>query len=278
MNNGLGLWAAAVPALVFAILALSEQVRPRRKLALGRHPRWITHAVFFITNAAVGRAMAYIVVVGGPIVGAETWAAANGFGLFNLTSWPWWVEAALAVILLDFAVWFQHLMLHRIGFLWRMHKVHHSDRDLDASSALRFHPLELIVSTLYKSVLVGLLGVPVLTALLFELWLNANALFNHSNLSLPKWTDRMIRPILVTPDMHFVHHSIVVGEQNKNYGFAISAWDRLFGTYLAEAASGQDRQIVGLAEAQDGAPGRAGWSMLLPFRQLPQRSPIGQER
>ncbi|NJM50295.1 MAG: sterol desaturase family protein [Sphingomonadales bacterium] len=262
IESGLGIWALAIPAALFVLLALLEYLSPRRKLVIGRHPRWITHGVFFLCNALTGRLLSLFVVVGS----AATWAEQAGFGLFQMTSWPWWAEALLAFILLDFAVWLQHLVMHRVPILWRMHKVHHSDRDLDASSALRFHPFELILSTLYKSAWVALLGVPVMVALLFELWLNANALFNHSNIRLPKWADRLVRPLLVTPDMHFVHHSIVVAEQNRNFGFALSIWDRLFGVYLPEANAGQDKQIVGLSEAQDDRPGKVYWSLFLPLR------------
>ena len=155
--------------------------------------------------------------------------------------------------------------MHRVPLLWRMHSVHHSDRDLDATTALRFHPFELIVSTVYKSMLVALLGVPVLIALAFELWLNANALFNHSNIRLPKRVDRWIRNILVTPDMHLVHHSVVIDEQQHNYGFALTLWDRLFGTYAFESAKGIDGQNIGLAEFTDDRPTKFFWSMKLPF-------------
>lgn len=262
IESGLGIWSVAVPAALFAALAIAESWRPRRQLVLGRYPRWFTHAIFFAVNAAAGRLLALIIIVGS----AAAWAEKAQFGLFHMTSWPWWLEALLAFIIFDFAVWFQHLMMHRFSILWRMHKVHHSDRDLDASSALRFHPFELILSTFYKSAWVALLGVPLLTALLFELWLNANALFNHSNIRLPGRLDRIIRPFLVTPDMHFVHHSVVISEQNRNFGFALSCWDRIFGTYQAEAVSGQAQQTVGLAEAQDASPGKAAWSLLLPLR------------
>lgn len=262
VETSLGMWGLLIPAALFCLLAIAEMLWPRRRLVLGRYPRWITHAAFFAANAALGRLLAFIVIVGS----AAAWAEQAQFGLFHLTPWPWWAEAVLAFIILDFAVWLQHVILHHSPLLWRMHKVHHSDRDLDASSALRFHPFELILSTFYKSAWVALLGVPVLVALLFELWLNANALFNHSNIRLPAKIDRLLRPFLVTPGMHFVHHSVVIAEQNTNFGFALSCWDRIFGLYRAEAAAGQDQQIVGLAEAQDAAPARVGWSMLLPLR------------
>ena len=261
IEAGLGIWNIAIPALLLAVLMLAEIVRPRRALSVGRHPRWITHALFFVANGIVGQLLAFVLVV----AIAANWAAQHNFGLFNLLSWPIWLETVLAFVILDFAVWLQHAAMHRVPLLWRMHSVHHSDRDLDATTALRFHPFELIVSTVYKSMLVALLGVPVLIALAFELWLNANALFNHSNIRLPKRVDRWIRNILVTPDMHLVHHSVVIHEQQHNYGFALTLWDRLFGTYAFESAKGIDGQNIGLAEFTDDRPTKFFWSMKLPF-------------
>ncbi len=261
IEAGLGIYAIAIPALLLALLSVAEWIWPRRNLVLGRYPRWLTHALFFVTNAVVGRLLSFVIVVGI----AANWAATNNFGLLYLTDWPRLFEAALAFIILDFAVWLQHRLMHHSPLLWRMHKVHHSDRDLDATTALRFHPFELIVSTLYKSVWVALLGVPVLVALAFELWLNANALFNHSNLRLPRGLDRIIRYFIVTPDMHLVHHSIIVNEQHRNYGFALTIWDRLFGTYANESVAGRDGQAIGLADVGDNRPAGFIWSMKLPL-------------
>jgi sterol desaturase/sphingolipid hydroxylase (fatty acid hydroxylase superfamily) len=261
VEAGLGIWSIAIPALLLALLSLAEVIWPRRNLVLGRYPRWLTHALFFITNAVVGRLLSSVIVVGI----AANWAAANNFGLLYLTDWPWLIEAALAFIILDFAVWFQHRLMHQSPLLWRMHKVHHSDRDLDATTALRFHPFELVVSTLYKSAWVAVLGVPVLVALAFELWLNANALFNHSNIRLPRRLDKIIRYFIVTPDMHLVHHSTIVSEQHRNYGFALTIWDRLFGTYANESVAGRDGQAIGLAEVTDNRPSGFVWSMKLPL-------------
>jgi sterol desaturase/sphingolipid hydroxylase (fatty acid hydroxylase superfamily) len=257
-----GIWNIVIPVGIFALLASIEMLRPRRRLALKRQSRWITHGIFFISNAAIGRLLAFGIGVGI----AANWAEQQHFGLFHLTNWPWWVEALLAFILLDFAVWFQHTMMHKVPLLWRAHSVHHSDPDMDVTTALRFHPFELIVSTLYKSVWVAMLGVPVMVALAFELWLSANALFNHSNINLPSWVDRTIRPFLVTPDMHLVHHSTDVNEQHKNYGFALTIWDRLAGTYAYQSASGRDGQQIGLIELQDDRPAHILWSLALPFR------------
>ncbi len=257
IEAGLGITAIAIPALLMVLLAVAEIIWPRRALVLGRYPRWLTHILFFLTNAVVGRLLSFILVVGV----AATWASANQFGLLNLTEWPWLVEAAIAFVILDFAVWLQHLAMHRYPLLWRMHAVHHSDRDLDVTTALRFHPFELVFSTIYKSIWVALLGVPVIVVLLFELWLNANALFNHSNIRLPQTLDRLLRKILVTPDMHLIHHSIDRKDQNRNFGFALTIWDRVFKTY----ANAAHAQAIGLESLQDRRPGRLWWSMKQPF-------------
>jgi sterol desaturase/sphingolipid hydroxylase (fatty acid hydroxylase superfamily) len=261
IEAGLGIYAIAIPALLLALLSVAEWIWPRRDLVLGRYPRWLTHALFFVANAVVGRLLSLIIVVGI----AANWAATNNFGLLYLADWAWLIEAALAFIILDFAVWLQHRLMHHSPWLWRMHKVHHSDRDLDATTALRFHPFELVVSTLYKSACVALLGVPVLVALAFELWLNANALFNHSNIRLPRRLDKIIRYFIVTPDMHLVHHSTIICEQHRNYGFALTIWDRVFGTYANESVAGRDKQQIGLAEVADNRPSGFVWSMKLPL-------------
>ena len=260
IEAGLGITAIAIPALLLLLLAVAEIMWPRRALVLGRHPRWSTHAMFFLTNAVVGRLLSFILVVGV----AAAWASENQFGLLNLVAWPWLVEAAIAFLILDFAVWLQHLAMHRYPLLWRMHAVHHSDRDLDVTTALRFHPFELIVSTIYKSIWVALLGVPVIVVLLFELWLNANALFNHSNIQLPQAVDRLLRKILVTPDMHLIHHSIDRKDQNRNFGFALTIWDRVFKTY----ANAAHAQAIGLESSQDSRPSHLWWSMKQPFDQI----------
>jgi sterol desaturase/sphingolipid hydroxylase (fatty acid hydroxylase superfamily) len=205
--------------------------------------------------------MAFIIA----IPAAAQWSSATSFGLFHRIDLPSWAEALALFVLLDFAVWVQHLAMHKVPVLWRMHMVHHVDRDLDVTTALRFHPFELVVSTLYKSAWVAILGAPVLVALAFEAWLNANAMFNHSNVALPRTLDRIVRPFLVTPDMHLVHHSTLKDEQQHNYGFALTLWDRVFGTYAAESSLGQDSQAIGLAEISDDRPANLGWSLKFPL-------------
>jgi sterol desaturase/sphingolipid hydroxylase (fatty acid hydroxylase superfamily) len=259
---GLGqYYAIAIPALLLELLASAEAIWPRRALVLGRNPRWRTHALFFVSNAVIGRMLSFLVVVGM----AANWADTHKFGALNLVALPFWVEAAIAFIVLDFAVWLQHFFMHRTPLLWRMHAVHHSDCDLDVTTALRFHPFELIVSTFYKSAIVALLGVPLLVALAFEIWLNANALFNHSNIRLPRKLDRILRLLLVTPDMHLVHHSTLVDEQKHNFGFALTLWDRAFGTYRAESILGAENQKIGLAMIDDGRASGFIWSMKQPL-------------
>lgn len=263
---GSGYVYAFIPAILFLILALAEVVRPRRALVLGRLIRWRTHGIFFLCNAALGRAFAHLTTAGGTAV----WAQKNGLGLFNGPSWhaavPIWITVLMVFILLDFAIWLQHRLMHRVPFLWHMHKVHHSDRDLDVSSALRFHPFEIAVSVLYKSVWIIALGAPVAVVLAFELWLNGNALFNHSNIRLPRKVDRLLRTVFVTPDIHFIHHSAACAQQHRNFGFALNIWDRMAGCYRAGSSAERGAQIVGLEEAQDIKPRSAIWSLLQPFK------------
>jgi sterol desaturase/sphingolipid hydroxylase (fatty acid hydroxylase superfamily) len=261
MERGAAFAITALPFLVFAVVALAEYLRPRRALQLGRLPRWRTAALFFIANGATGWILASAIAV----PAAATWAAANSFGVLNWLDWPLWAEILIAFIALDFALWFQHLAMHKVPILWRTHIVHHADPDMDVSTAIRFHPFEIILSTLWKALCVAVLGVPALVALAFEAWLAANALFNHGNIRLPHWLDRAIRPFFVTPDMHLVHHSIIVREQQSNYGFALTIWDRLFSTYTAEPFQDRDAQAIGLAEAQDARPAGFIWSAKLPL-------------
>jgi sterol desaturase/sphingolipid hydroxylase (fatty acid hydroxylase superfamily) len=261
MTGSANLYLAALPVLIFAVMALAELARPRRALLVGRVQRWTTHALLFAANRLTIWLLARLVAV--PLV--ALWASEQGYGLLNAVALPIWAEVLIAFVVFDFAMWVQHLATHRIPLLWRMHMVHHADRDLDVSTAIRFHPFEIIVSTLWKALCVVVLGLPALVFLAFEAWLGANALFNHSNVELPRWLDRAIRPFLVTPDLHLVHHSIAVGEQQSNYGFALTLWDRLFGTYKDESAFGRDAQPIGISDYPDERPAQIGFSLKLPM-------------
>ncbi|WP_264212215.1 sterol desaturase family protein [Leisingera thetidis] len=250
---------------LFALFAAAEARAPRRARTLPRQRRWLTNLSITVLNTLTLRALA----LGLPLlaVGAALDAAGQGWGLLNALRWPVWLEGLLAVLVLDFAVWLQHLVTHKVPLLWRLHRVHHADRDMDVTTAVRFHPLEIALSMLLKIGLVYLLGPSAPAVLLFELLLNGTALFTHANLALPPRLERILRLGLVTPDMHRVHHSVRRAEHDSNYGFALSVWDRIFGTYTAEPGRGHAGMTVGL-QWQDGRPARLGWSLRLPFRRF----------
>ena len=247
---------------LFVVLALLESAAPRRQRIQTRGTRWMTNWGITLLNTVTLRALA----LGLPLlaVGAAVDANAHGWGLFNALDWPKWIEILLGILLFDLAVWAQHLITHKVPFLWRLHRVHHADVDMDVTTAIRFHPVEIALSMLLKIGLVYLLGPAALTVVLFEVILNGTAMFNHANLKLPVWLDGFLRIVLVTPDMHRVHHSVHRHEHDSNYGFALSIWDRLFGTYIAQPDAGHDDMQVGL-EWQDVRPSRLGWSLWLPF-------------
>lgn len=193
-------------------------------------------------------------------------AQARGVGLFNALDWPNWLEYLLVFAALDFGIWLQHLVSHRWHPLWRLHRVHHVDRDFDVTTGIRFHPLEIALSMLWKIAMVYALGAPLAAVIAFEVVLNGMTMFNHSNLRLPAAADRWLRLGLVTPDMHRVHHSTDRREHDANYGFNFSFWDRLFRTYVARPRLGHRGMTIGLARHQGDEPVRIGWSLLFPFR------------
>lgn len=258
-ETGLPLIVAG-PAILFALMALTELFRPRRTLRFGRALRWSTAALLFAGN----RATVALIAVAFTLPATALWAEAQAIGFLRIVDWPGWIEITLAFILLDFAMWLQHLLTHKVPLLWRVHKVHHADPDLDVSTAIRFHPFEIAFSLLWKAGWVIILGVPATIILVFEAWLAANAAFNHGNIELPHFIDRWLRRFLVTPDMHLVHHSTIIAEQQSNYGFALSIWDRLFRTYKAESDHDRALQPVGLSEYQDARPAH-----ILPTLRLP---------
>lgn len=248
---------------LFTIFAGLETLAPRRRRAQPRGGRWLTNLALVIIDTLALRALALTLPF--LAVGAAVDAWRMGWGLFNALHWPLWVELALSILILDLAIWLQHLITHKVSLFWRFHRVHHADRDFDVTTALRFHPVEILASMGLKIGLVYLLGPQAVAVVLFEVILNGTALFNHSNLRLPLWLDRLVRLILVTPDMHRVHHSVHRAEHDSNYGFALSVWDRIFGTYVAQPKVGHDAMQVGL-EWQDENPAKLGWSLMLPFR------------
>lgn len=221
-----------------------------------------------MTNAALVMIDTALLRVLFPVaaVGAAIWAQAKGWGIFNQVSLPLWFEIISAMILLDLLIYAQHVAFHRIPFFWAMHKVHHADRDIDVTTGIRFHPFEIMASMAYKMMCVVLLGPAAIAVILFEIILNGCALFNHANLRLPIIVDKTLRLLIVTPDMHRIHHSIIEAETNSNYGFSLSLWDRIFKTYRRAPEGGHDAMTIGLADMQDSSPNLLTASLLFPFK------------
>jgi sterol desaturase/sphingolipid hydroxylase (fatty acid hydroxylase superfamily) len=248
---------------ILAILIVVEFWLPRKQRVHPRQRRWITNGLITVVNTITLNLMNIAMPL--LAVGAAMDAGGKGWGLFNLLNLPLWADIILTVIILDFVVWFQHLLSHKIPFLWRFHRMHHTDRDLDVTSAVRFHPVEIAYSMLLKIAVVYLLGPAAIAVVIFEIILNGTAMFNHANLGLSKNIDAILRKVLVTPDMHRVHHSIYRDEHDSNYGFAMSIWDRIFKTYTAQPRDGHNDMKLGL-QWQDDRPTKLSWSLLLPFR------------
>jgi sterol desaturase/sphingolipid hydroxylase (fatty acid hydroxylase superfamily) len=260
-----GLIRLAVFASIFALMALIELIWPKRTLIVSKRSRWLTNLGISVVATALLRLMALLVV---PLaaLAAAFYAEAHRLGLLNQVDWPAWLKIAVALLALDLAIWAQHLASHKIPILWRLHRVHHADRDIDVTTAVRFHPVEIGLSMLWKIAVVIPLGAPPLAVFLFEVILNACAMFNHANIALPAWFDRLLRIFIVTPDMHRVHHSVLRREHDSNYGFNLSLWDRLFRTYTAEPEAGHQGMTIGLTPYQSEGPTHLGWSLWLPFR------------
>ncbi|MCF8478020.1 MAG: sterol desaturase family protein [Pseudolabrys sp.] len=227
-------------------MALWEWAAPRRHLAAGRRPRWPGNLGILAIDIVAVRLLAPITAVGMALIAAE-----QGWGLFALLGLPYWAAFVLGVIALDLVIYTQHVVFHHVPLLWRLHRMHHADTDIDVTTGLRFHPLEILISLAIKIAAVAALGVPALAVVAFEVLLNATAMFNHSNVALPRWLDRPARWIIVTPQMHQVHHSIVRAETDSNFGFNLPWWDRMFGTYRAEPAAGERGLVIGLPVFRD---------------------------
>ncbi|MGA7545046.1 MAG: sterol desaturase family protein [Methyloceanibacter sp.] len=251
---------------VFVVMALIELAWPKRAPVASKGRRWLTNLGIAGVDGLMLRLMAMLAV---PVaaVAAAFYAQTHGIGLLNQLAWPEWLKVTLALLVLDLAIWAQHLVSHKVPLFWRLHQVHHADRDIDVTTAVRFHPVEIALSMLWKIVVVVPLGASPLAVFLFEVILNACAMFNHANIALPAWLDRILRSVIVTPDMHRVHHSVLWREHDSNYGFNLSLWDWLFRTYVAQPEAGHAGMTIGLDPYQSAAPTRFGWSLALPFRQ-----------
>ena len=249
--------------IVFLVLVAAEWALPRRKRSLPRAGRWTTNIGIVVLDTITLQLIAIVIPL--LAIGAAMDASERGWGIFNYLGWPAWLEILIVVVFLDFVIWAQHMIMHKIPVLWRLHRVHHADRDVDVTTAVRFHPIEIALSMIIKIGFVYVLGAAVLAIVLFEIMLNGMAMFNHANLKLSARTDAVLRLIVVTPDMHRVHHSTLRTEHDTNFGFSLSVWDHLFGTYTPQPSRGHETMSLGL-QWQDDSPAQLGWSLMLPFK------------
>jgi sterol desaturase/sphingolipid hydroxylase (fatty acid hydroxylase superfamily) len=247
--------------LVFLILAMSEVRWPRRQLTAGRSQRWAANiGLSFFNSFAIKTLIPFSGVV------SSLWAQEQGFGLFNQLGWSGWFEFLLFILLFDLTIYWQHRVFHMLPVLWRFHRVHHTDEDYDLTTGTRFHPISILISTILKIGLVIVSGASPLAILSAEIILNLTSMFNHSNICLPKQVDRVLRKIVVTPDMHRIHHSQEKIEHNCNFGFNFSFWDRFFGSYLQDSGQAQENMAIGIVDYQ-GSATRSLFSLFLqPFR------------
>jgi sterol desaturase/sphingolipid hydroxylase (fatty acid hydroxylase superfamily) len=256
---------------VFAAMAIWEVLGPRRKQAIGRGLRWPNNLGMVLVDTLLVRLVFPATAVGLALV-----AEAYAWGLFHSIALPAWVGVVSSVILLDLAVYFQHVLFHAVPALWRLHRMHHADLEFDVTTGLRFHPIEILLSMMIKLAVVAALGAPTIAVLIFEVLLNATSMFNHSNIRMPLPLDRVLRWFVVTPDMHRVHHSIVSRETNSNFGFNLPWWDRLFGTYRAQPAAGHEAMTIGIEQFRDPRELRLDRMLLQPFRGEAGVYPLGR--
>jgi sterol desaturase/sphingolipid hydroxylase (fatty acid hydroxylase superfamily) len=246
---------------VFALVATAEWRFPQHLRVQTRHERWAANFGILIFDVIAQR-----LTVGAAAYAMAVYAQAHGWGLFNALGWPVWIEGLAAFLILDFAIYLQHVMSHALPVFWRLHKVHHADLDVDASTGIRFHPLEIIISLVWKTALVAALGVSPWTVIVYETVLNAAAVYTHGNVRIPARVDHALRWLFCTPDMHRIHHSVIPAETNSNYGNFLSVWDRLCGTMRRDPVKGQLGVEIGLSEYRD--PAKLGLLniLLMPFQ------------
>ena len=246
---------------VFSIMALWELPMPRRKCEVSRWGRWPSNLGIVAFDAVLVRVFIPATAVTMALIAEE-----GGWGLFNQLVLPGWAVVLLSVIVLDLVIYLQHVMFHAVPMLWRFHRVHHADLGFDVTTGVRFHPIEILLSMGIKLAAVAVLGVPGIAVLIFEVLLNATSMFNHGNVWLPSNLDRVLRWIVVTPDMHRVHHSIIPREANSNFGFNLPWWDRLLGTYRAQPVDGHEGMVIGIDQFRTRRDLWLDWMLFQPFR------------
>jgi sterol desaturase/sphingolipid hydroxylase (fatty acid hydroxylase superfamily) len=254
---------------VLAVMAAWEYLAPRRALRLPRRMRWPANFGIVVLNSVALR-----LLFPAAATGMALFAQANGWGILNHFPLPGWAALLAGIVLLDLVIYLQHVLFHAVPALWRLHRVHHADLDIDVTTGARFHPVEIVLSMLLKFAAIAALGAPPEAVLLFEVLLNATSMFNHANVRMPERLERALRAFVVTPDMHRVHHSVERDETDSNFGFNLSAWDRLFGTYRAQPRAGHQAMRIGIAEFRDPADCSGIRGMLaLPFRSTRMEPP-----
>jgi sterol desaturase/sphingolipid hydroxylase (fatty acid hydroxylase superfamily) len=230
----------------FAVVAICEVLAPRRALTTPKASRWFANLVIIALNPLSVRLVFPVLPVGMALLATE-----RQWGLLNNVDFPCWLEVSIGVIFLDLSVYLQHVLHHAVPALWRLHMVHHADLDYDLTTGLRFHPIEIVVSMGVKLMTVAALGPAALAVLIFEVALNVTSMFNHSNIRIPPRVDRILRLCVVTPDMHRVHHSVIIRETNSNFGFNLPWWDRLLGTYKDQPEKGHEGMTIGISQLRD---------------------------
>lgn len=259
--------------LIFTAVALAEIGAPRRRLTVGKAGRWRANLALTLLDAILVRLLFPLLPVGLALL-----AASRGWGALNQFSPPFWPAVLFGILILDLVIYLQHVLFHLHPLFWRLHGIHHTDLDIDVTSGLRFHPLEMVLSMLIKLAAVAVLGVPALAVLVFEVLLNGTSLFSHGNIRLHEGFDRRLRLFVVTPDMHRVHHSVIIRETNSNFGFNFPWWDRFFGTYRAAPARGHEAMMIGNARFRDPQVLTFGRLLLLPFRREGMPGQAGKRR
>jgi sterol desaturase/sphingolipid hydroxylase (fatty acid hydroxylase superfamily) len=251
----------AIFIAVFGIIASYEAVAPRRPRMISRRIRWPNNLAIPLLNTLLVRMLLPATAVSMAMLAEE-----RGWGLFHTVApLPAWLVVMTAVVLLDLAIYLQHVLFHAVPLLWRLHRMHHADLDVDVTTGARFHPIEIVLSMILKFGVIVALGAPPLAVLVFEVLLSAGSLFNHANLGLSSRTDRVLRWLVVTPDMHRIHHSVEPMETNSNFGFTLPWWDRLCGTYRAQPAAGHQGMVLGIAQFRTPSDLRLDRLLLQPF-------------
>jgi len=254
---------------ILGVMALWEAAAPRRRRDIPRLIRWSNNFAVVIIDTVLVRLTFPLVAVALALLAEE-----RGWGLFNAVESPFWLAFGLSVLALDLAIYLQHVLFHAVPALWRLHRMHHADLEFDVSTGLRFHPLEILLSMGIKLGVVAALGPPAIAVLVFEVLLNATSMFNHSNIRIPLGIDRILRLVVVTPDMHRVHHSVYPNETNSNFGFNLPWWDRFLGTYRPQPRDGHEAMTIGLKQFRNPRDLRIDRMLIQPFRGSASGYPI----